>query len=60
MVWHGADIAPRRILPARMNAYLDALVNGGDYGAALADEVTFTITEEVVVEAMSVFLWICR
>ena len=30
---------------AVMEAYLDALVKNGDYGAYLADDVTFTMTE---------------
>ena len=30
---------------AVMDPYLNALVNGGDYGAYLADDVTFTVTE---------------
>jgi predicted ester cyclase len=28
-----------------MEAYLDALITGGDYGAFLDDDVTFTMTE---------------
>ena len=42
-----ANQAATSINPTRavVDAYLNALVNGGDYGAYLADDVTFTVTE---------------